>query len=600
MTDRSSLQALTEDLEALATRRDLDAPHGKLLRERIAQLEKDRYEEALEAFGTFFPPRLVRASKERNCTVFFGAGVSAEAGIPLWWDLLSTLGISQDFASEPELKNDPLTAAEVLAYQLGMPKLDEELRASISHAKTPTASHFLLAKAYQDIYITTNYDCLLEHAWKKLYGVAPRVVTTDTDLADIDLTAGKLDGAPIIFKLHGSVDRDAEELVLTRSQYRRHYRTNRKLFDQVRLCLSDSHTLFVGFGHGDPEITRLVEDVIHSFELQGNKKLRPAFYSLQFDMGKRTPEIFAARGIVALRPDISLQAADELDPRTLALTRSLVDLLGAIDSKAHESLDLDDDLETALSSLETATDDGIEALQPLASQLASQKPPLSVDLATLAGFGQSLGELAGQGLYVLNAASEVVESWQPEGLTNPARQTPDLTRRPYVRQARMYREAFISTSDASTFNGNATSFLCVPILDAEGKYRGLIFSAFQVGDWKLPLRLQEATQANHPGREVSFLLIDSHGVLLIPPNREFEVRTAATDGERESANVGFEFERLKRLSRRDKLVERIWNNIVPLSQDDDVLPLGDVNMYSVVAEVPRARWKLALSIPTHT
>lgn len=161
----------------------------------------------------------------------------------------------------------------------------------------------------------------------------------------------------------------------------------------------------------------------------------------------------------------------------------------------------------------------------------------------------------------------------------------------------MYREPFVASTLESVFNGNATAFLCVPILDPESIYRGLVFSAFQVGAWKTPLEIRDELRGDW-GERLSFVLIDSDGVLLLPPNDEFEPIGARVDEEDPGDNVGFGFEALLRLSRRDKLVERVWNNIVPLARDDDVLRLGDVEMYSVVADVPRTRWKLALSVPT--
>lgn len=582
------------------TGREVAEEQAAALLAPFRNLAAGRYESRLDAFATFLPPRLVRAAKERCCVTFFGAGISAEAGIPLWWDLLARLGVARDLVNEPELADDPLTAAEVLAHQIGMPSLDEALRGAIKKATRPTFAHFLLAQLYQDVYITTNYDCLFETAWEHLHGVRPKVVTTDADLKDLDLTrplCKTADDAPIVFKLHGSVHIAEEELILTRGQYRRHYRSNRQMFECIRGLLGSANTFFLGFGHRDPEITRLVEDVIHSFELRDDSDTRrPAFYSLQFNMRERTPEIFAARGIVALHPPLSLEPPEGVDPRTVALSRSLIDLLAGIDSNAHQELDVDDTLAAALASLEDEVADGLGLVQALAERIGEHLD--AVDPDALRACGEQLGELAGQGLYVLNAAGRTIESWQPDGLAMPERRTADFRERPYIRQARMYRERFVSTTAVSLFNGNATAFLCVPILRADKAYGGLVFSAFQVGSWTTPLRLQQEVLAAHASKDVSFVLVDGNGVVLLPPNAEFEPQDARVPGETVGRNVGFPFERLRRLSRRDKLVERVWNNIVPLAQDDDVLRLGDVDMYSVVAEVKQTRWKLALSLPT--
>jgi hypothetical protein len=555
----------------------------------------------LKAFGTFLPPRLVRVVSERQCVPFFGSGISAEADLPSWWDLLDRLGFSADLKKDPELAHDPLTAAEVLGSQMGMPVLDNSLRTAIKRATRPTLAHFLLCLLNQDVYVTTNYDCLFEMAWNELNEVRPRVITTDADLKRHGVDGGsfeKDEGSPLIFKLHGSVENSSEELILTRSQYRRHYRTNQEMFEAVRRCLAESNTLFVGFGHRDPEITRLVEDVIHIFETEAAKgETGPAFYSLQFNMGEKTPEIFAARGMVALQPPLTLEPPEEVDARTVALVRSEFDLLGAVESSVHAEMDLDAPLSDALDELGSELGAGLETLGAAAEAIGGD-PLETVDEARLVELTEELGELGGQGVYLLNPADAIVRVGLPPDLKLPDRKVMDLHERPYVRQAHMYREPFVSTTVRSLFNGNSTAFLCRPLLEDEKRYRGLLFSAFQVGAWNLPLELRDRLRERSPSEELSFVLVDGDGVLLLPPNTEFSPRKASVPGEAKTANVGFDFDRLVRLSRRDKLVERVWNNIVPLARDDDVLRLGDVEMYSVVAEVPHTRWKLALSVPT--
>jgi hypothetical protein len=566
------------------------------LLEQFTKLHKEGYRDRLSAFDTFLPPRLVKSLRQETCVPFFGAGVSASAGIPVWWDLLSSLGFTADFADEPDLDADPLTAAEVLAHQIGLPDLQHGLVEALKRAHDPTLAHFLLASLDQNVYITTNYDCLFENAWEAMYNVAPRVITTNADLRAFDADdLGKRDGAPLLFKLHGSADREGEELILTRGQYRRHYRSNRDMFNTVRGLLGHSNTLFLGFGHRDPEITRLVEDVIHGYELrtEPESEVRPAFYSLQFDMRERTPEIFAARGIVALRPPVRIPPGD-VDPRTLALASSMIEMLAAMDSEQHARLDLDRDLDLCLARLRQEVGGKLAVLEELAGSCGPGKVP---DADTLQRFGEQLAAVAQQGLYVLNARGDVNAQWLPATLTHADRHAKTFARRPYVRQAQMYRAAFASASYGSVFNGNATVFMCAPIVGEHSEYKGLVFSAFHPGAWGLLEELADEVRSGHEETDVSVLLVDSNGVVLIPPNGEFAARSVEVGTERPDDNRGYEYERMRRLSRRDKLVERIWNNIVPLSQDDDAFRAGDVQFYSVVAEVPHTRWKLALSIP---
>jgi hypothetical protein len=569
-------------------------------------LDGNSYATSLTRFDTFLPPRLVHSLREGHCIPFFGAGVSASAGIPTWWDLLSLLGFPADLKDDPDLASDPLTAAEVLAHQIGLPALQQALIDGVRPIREPTLAHALLCALQQRVYVTTNYDDLFEATWLAMFGEQPRVITTDADLREVDVAAllAPADAPPVIFKLHGSVDRKDEELILTRSQYRRHYRSNTKLFDAIRALLGTSNTLFLGFGHRDPEITRLVEDVIHSYESQTetdshpDTASRPAFYSLQFDMRERTPEIFAARGIVALRPPVEITVTSETDPRTRSLARSLIDMLGAKASDQHRRLDIDAALTQALKRIGKEIDQHLTRLDDLAKACLAAPSGTVTDKA-LGACGKALGEMAGQGLYVLDARGRVHQHWLPPGLNSANRKHPSFEGRPYVQQARMYRVPFASSIHKSTFNQHGTIFLCAPIVE-DAEYRGLVFSAFQPGSWSLPLKLAAQAGKRRPNTDVSFLLIDANGIVLMPPNGEFVPIDRPLKGEPEGMNRGYPFDRLARLSRRDKLVERIWNNIVPLAQDDDAFRLNDIQLYSVVAEVPRTRWKCAVSIPYPT
>jgi len=139
-------------------------------------------------------------------------------------------------------------------------------------------------------------------------------------------------------------------MILTRRDYRFHYRVNNEPFDSVRDMLQTKHTLFLGFGHKDPEVTRLVDDAIHKYEKDLDPKEppehRPQFYSLQSDMKEHTPEVFAARGIVALNPPSVITEGDDI--RTLALGISLADLLAAKQHNLHAKESLDSHLNEAV------------------------------------------------------------------------------------------------------------------------------------------------------------------------------------------------------------------------------------------------------------
>ncbi|RMH18938.1 MAG: hypothetical protein D6696_11960 [Acidobacteria bacterium] len=583
---------LSEDAQALA----YVAGYG-------AELAREGRQGRIDAYGTFLPPRLVAAAREGQLVPFFGAGVSAAANVPTWARLLERLGISPEVMNDPQAQTDPLTVAELLAHEYGNDAFQKNLRDLMRSVETPALVHCLLARLAQPLYVTTNYDQLFELAWQRVFPSAPPPIkiTNDADLErhgiDPDRFVAYMD-RPVILKIHGCVSRLSEELILTRSQYRRHYRSNAKMFRLLRNVLGSRHTLFLGFGHRDPEVTRQVEDVIHRFE-SGDLERPPAFYSLQFDMLEKTPEIFAARGIVALHPPLAVDAPRDFDARTAGVCKAMVDLLGAMDAEVHKGLRLDDELEEYCDEISASLKRGMDALAEVAARIPASAGDDAALAAILDALRRRLGPLAGQGIYLLHANGDLRRAALDPRLVGAERRAEAaLAERFYFKQAKTYRKAFVSDSDRSRYNRRATFFLCQPVLDGD-IFRGLLFAAAQVGSWRTPLDCARRFHRRHP--EGSFVLLDSNGIVLLPPNDEFPCERSARHlpaGERPEDNAGYGFDALHRLSRRDKLVEHLWRNIVPLKQDDDVLPLDrGLTLYSVVSDVRHTRWKLALSIP---
>jgi hypothetical protein len=212
---------------------------------------------------------------------------------------------------------------------------------------------------------------------------------------------------------------------------------------------------------------------------------------------------------------------------------------------------------------------------------------------------KSVQEIANQGVYLLDAEGDVIDCAVPSGLNLKKRieLTPTLHERPYFRIAKSFREPFVSDSFPSIFNANSTIFLCVPITE-ENRFSGLLFAATQIGPWKLPVELAQSQWRKHR----SFLMVDSQGICLLPPNNELQTEDGMMhhqlNDEDKAANRGFHYRDLFALSRRDSLIKHVVEGIVPLSQDDDVFDLSsDFEYYIVVTEIRRTRWKLAIAEP---
>ncbi|MFL6253648.1 MAG: SIR2 family protein [Pyrinomonadaceae bacterium] len=581
----------------------------------------------LESYSSFLAPRLVKASRDGSLVPFLGAGISLAAGIPTWGSLLDTLGLASDYTTDPHVEHDALTQAELIAHELGTDVLQQKLRAQMGIATDPALAHYLLAALCLPVYITTNYDGLFELAWERMWkDKAYRkliVIKNDVDVTEYGL--GECDSFPtrgrsLLIKLHGDSTSNTEHMILTRSDYRRHYRSNADFFDVVKRVMRSGCVLFLGFGHRDPEILRLVEDIVYAYEdvsrlgreetLERSEPVKaPNLYSVQFDMRQRTAEAFAARGIVALRPPAVVTGLSPNQLRSASLAVELGELMAAVDHDEHNAIDLNERLRMCVDALTgdlKAAMDKLKARKDRAAALLKEG-----DEDGLRGLlGEMLGELgptglAGQGAYVTYGNGNVAAMAVPEGLNadarnknrNDPRKPINFGERPYFRQAKTFRSAFVSDVHPSVYNGHSTIFLCMP-LGEEKDWTGLMFVAAQPGAWKLPLALRHKCLRDG----VEFMLVDSNGIVIVPLTKELRPTPAPSptlpEGESPKSNLGFPYKRIQEMSRRDRHILHVVQQVVPVGWDDDVHDVApDLRLYSMVADVRGTRWKIALSRP---
>lgn len=581
-----------------------------------------REDDPWASLSMLWPPRLIEASTHRKLAAFFGAGMSLAAGLPSWTDLLAKyFHLGDDLLQDRELGDDPLTLAQLAAEHVGYERVQQILREVMGSYSQPTTAHMLLASMQFPFYITTNYDALFESAWTSVFPKRQlaAVIVNDLDLSGgLDIPGIVNSGDSILLKIHGCVRRDSEQLILTRRDYRTHYRSNERFFELVRKLLHEYHVLFLGFSHKDPEVSRLVEDVIYSYEQAVRKAVKPSpnpphFYSLQFDMHSHSPEVFAARGIVALKPPL-VSPTPMADARSIALATALCDLDAAAAYGLHRSASLDTLMHECLERLALDIRRALRFLSESAGSAINAVGSVG-DTDWMREAVTKLGPMAGQGVWLVNEEGIVVDYELPPGLSKEdrkkvlkeraeqAKRRPPpnglgwLDDRPYFRSAKTFQVPFLSDLSRSIFNGHGTIFLCNPLIE-DGQFRGVLFSATQAGAWSTPVELAEQCLSG----QRQFLLVDSNGVLVVPTvgdheNRIVPVGSAGAKGAEEpTANIGFPYSRLLELSRRDALVSHVANNIVPVSQDDDIMVLSaDLKQYSVIAELPHSRLKLAVT-----
>jgi hypothetical protein len=222
---------------------------------------------------SLIPSRLLEAVRTRTLIPFIGAGVSAQAGgaFPNWSSLLLDMrdravhagSLSSEHGAEVETlmaRGNYLMAAQAVRHSLPTSEylwmLEEKFK---PRGVRPAEVHRALLRLHAPMYITTNYDRLLENAYAQVFGETASVITWQNALSaeQVVLNARRTD-TPIIFKIHGTID-NLDSVVLTELDYRK------LLFEArgYRLILSAVfllHTvLMVGFSFTDPEIRLLLE-----------------------------------------------------------------------------------------------------------------------------------------------------------------------------------------------------------------------------------------------------------------------------------------------------------------------------------------------------
>jgi hypothetical protein len=549
----------------------------------------------LDSFPTFWPPRLANAMRIGECALFFGAGMSVPCGIPGWGRILAEyFGLEKALLDDDDLKSDPLTIAELASQRLGHEILQDTLRSVMSRAEKFSTNHLLLAALRLPIYITTNYDVLFEKAWQFVNGTQIPVVVNSADLNRPEVQNAIDNGTGVLFKIHGCASRHEEYLILTRRDYRRHYRLNSDFFTKLKLLLRSRHTLFLGFSHTDPEVSRLVEDTIyeceHHWEMGDYSGPRPHFFSLQFDMRSHTPEVFAARGIVALRPPTVIASIENI--RSQALGVALADMATIRCHSEPPDVQVYERLQHVVDRLSLELKDGLLKLSAVSTH-AMEYIAGNRDDRWLVDVQEQLGTMASQGTYLTDDQGLVIAYATPLGIPHANRaSTAGFSRRPYFQQAKTFRAKFVSDTAASVFNQNSTFFLCCPLMSG-GYMAGLLFTACQIGQWNTPIELAQTFWE----QDMALLLIDSNGICLLPSQNEFPL-SGLGDNNIYTANSGYSYRRLLSLSRRDLLTKHIANSVIPISLDDDVRRFADgYSQFSVISEIPETRWKVAVSMP---
>jgi hypothetical protein len=255
-------------------------------------------------------PALADELRSGDVTLFAGAGLSRNAGFPLWDELM--LPLANELGLDHEI--DPIVVAQYYtdAHAQGRYLLNSHIVRQIRRV-APTFSfvHALIKELPLRAIVTTNFDDLIERALAREPERRHRVIITDEDLSYHsyqDLA---------VVKANGCISRP-DSLVLTRQDFESYSDLRPILTNFLKSLMATSTLLFLGTSNRDPAFAAFNAEVLRHLSHH-----RRAFYSVVPSTNMFEMRDFRDRGIELV--DLEAQS-DEIRDSLTSFLEALVRL----------------------------------------------------------------------------------------------------------------------------------------------------------------------------------------------------------------------------------------------------------------------------------
>lgn len=219
-----------------------------------------------------FIKKVAKKILENKCDLFIGSGISSASGMPSWKNLLEDLAkeIKLEINDEDDLK---LIAQYIINANSGNNnKIRNKLKECIKNDFPINDNH----RAIQNLNIktiwTTNYDNLLEKTFE-----GKRICNIIS--SDSELSSPKFENDLNIIKLHGCINRDMKNIIITQEDYDKFIFEKEAMAQKLRDTLLNKSILFLGYGYRDPDIRNIMIEAMK----QANNHTEEHFMIITFD-----------------------------------------------------------------------------------------------------------------------------------------------------------------------------------------------------------------------------------------------------------------------------------------------------------------------------
>lgn len=190
--------------------------------------------------------------KNEEASIFIGAGISMQLGLPSWKDLLTPC------AKKLHLDIEKITDYYLLSQYFSNSYGISELKRSINSALYTECSEnksleYIIQMNHKTLW-TTNFDSVIENAMR---GLKVQHVTINNDN---DLVNTSHSDIPIIYKLNGDVH-DLEHIILTHEDWENYEYTHPTMLTFLKKELVSNTFLFLGYSFNDNLIKSILSNI---------------------------------------------------------------------------------------------------------------------------------------------------------------------------------------------------------------------------------------------------------------------------------------------------------------------------------------------------